>query len=251
MGRGVALAKPKAGLLHSLARSGATIVVRHLGAMDGVALYSEIHPQGAVAACSLGGADTRHLYNIMLQAKHWQGLYPDSDEDALMTLSDTGNSREIMLDVVKKTLAAGKRPVFRDWSFLDFHGYPAMAPTYRYSVYEQLCDDCELSRVGLIRHPLSQFLSMLHSYPMGLSYQRIEGMTLFLEGDARFVAGIPADRLIKFEDFLADPVATVQRLSRMLDIPFDPAFAEKAASNNRITGDTDARIHGQPRPIHG
>lgn len=234
---------PKLGLLHSLARTGCTIVARHLGCMAGVALFSEIHPQGPVAAAQIAAATdptAGDAMGMLLQAKYWHGLYPDQSREALRALNRAGNDLAIMQAVLGQCHAAGLHPVVRDWSFLDFHGLPFMQPGWRHSVHALLKEHYTLNRATLVRHPVAQYLSMLSLRHLRADYEGDTGLERYLLGYTRFLDGVPADSIVKFEDFLADRDVFMRRLSALLDVPFDPAYEQKARQFFNVTGDLAA-----------
>ncbi len=78
--------------------------------MSGMVLLSEIHPLAP------------HIHNPLRQAHEWFHLFTDAELRALQSRAP-GFAETVRL-IHRKAEEAGKYPVIRDWSHLDFTGVP-------------------------------------------------------------------------------------------------------------------------------
>jgi hypothetical protein len=68
-------------------------------------------------------------------------------------------------------------------------------------------------------------------------FYSVEGFDRFVVGILRFADTMPADRTLRFEDFIADKAGAVQKLAGWMEIPFDADVVERAKTFNKVTGD--------------
>lgn len=227
--------KPKIRVLHHLARSGGTLICRCLGSMQGVALFSEVHP------------DTMRLMDPVRQAHEWHGLISDTDIKAWKRRGGVDFTQLFVLanfraQQQKKTL------LLRDWSHIDYHGLPYAKPTMRPHIAEVLSDQFEVVRTATVRHPIDQYLSFT-----GLPIMRGVALPLkaYLEGCERFAAEAVAIGFVRYEDFTRDPDASLKTLCERLELPFDGSYIDRWAANDHVTGDTTGTRGGRQeiRPL--
>lgn len=221
-------------LIHALARSGGTLISRCLGAMNGVYLFSEVHPQSAAAARHVSTAEQ---FGLEHQAREWYGLL-DTQEG----VQDAGRSEypDRVEQIAVRVAEHGGQLVLRDWSHLDFHAVPFLsAATHRSTHAEQLAGRFPLRRISLVRHPVYQWLS-LERLPL------IRGrltLTDFMTGYLAFARLAAETGFIRLEDFVGDPDTSLRRLCDQLHLPFDPGYRERWPDNRWVTGDfTSARM---------
>ena len=220
--------RPRLRILHNMARSGGTLISRCVACMEGVALLSEIHPLGT------------EIFNPLTQAMSWFGVPQPRDVLALREAGPVGFEDAILL-IHARARERGLELVLRDWSHLDFLGMPLVAdPPYRSLLAEVLGSHFELVRMATVRHPFDQWLSSA-TFPSIRDHLSPEA---FMAGCRKFAEMARAIGFVRFEDFCEDPAAAMQRICNGLDLPLDPAFAEKQADWTRITGDSPAYGRG-------
>lgn len=215
--------------VHSIGRCGSTLVSRCLGAMKGVILLSEIHPE-------------QSAYDPLLQAKNWHG-FPSEEEypELVRRLSFYGKLAHLKEEAERR----GLHLVVRDWAYLDFctlsgpprPGRPASErPRYRLATLDALAPlDPEPLRVSIVRHPMQQWLSLLDT--KFVYKDETDPETYFQV--ARLFAELVASRtrFIKYEDFGADPQNAMVLLCEKLELPLDPEWSRNWQENRRVTGD--------------
>ena len=226
--------KPTIRLIHNLARSGSTLICKCLGCMERIDLLSEIHP----AAC--------RLFNPLQQAHEWFGLL---NEDDIAVLNGDGPRPTFVNAIAVAELRARERGeylVVRDWAHLDFTGVPFLErPTGALQTADALREDFSLLQLFTVRHPIDQWLSLSR-----LDIMRQEGgnrtLTLegFLSGYRQFAELAVAGEWVRYEDFTADPIDTMQRICTVLQLPYDPSFIDKWHQYQTITGDVQSTRGG-------
>lgn len=221
--------RPTLPILHNLARSGGTLVSKCIGCMDHVALLSEIHPQG-----------TRH-FNPLAQASEWFGLLTEDDirrfrhdreklsfQDAIALIRDRAAENDLHL-------------ILRDWAHLDFIAVPFLPiPSNRFGLVDYLAEQFDLRRLCLVRHPIDNWLSLrkLRILNGGVSIET------FLRGYRHYAERAVEVGFVKYEDFVAQPATTLERMCETLGLPFDPAFQAHWNSYLKVTGDTGGTSRG-------
>lgn len=212
--------RPTIRILHTLARSGGTVVGKCLGSMDGVVLLSEIHP-AVIADLSL-----------IEQANKWYHLFSPEDIQWLMQ-KGTIEFREAVAMINERCTEQGKTLVIRDWSYIDFIGVPYRSqPCFSLKTADVLKKQFSIAHTSLVRHPIDQWLSL-----KGLV--RMENVTLemFLQGYFRFAEYCADIGFTRYEDFTRDPEKQLRILCDRLDLNFDPGFKNRWANYSNITGD--------------
>jgi hypothetical protein len=215
--------KPPIRILSNLARAGGTLVSRCLGAMDNIALLSEIHPLGT------------HIFNPLAQAQDWHNLMQPEDSSRQYNFIET-----IQL-IEQRCRASGRTLVIRDWAHLDFIGVPFLErPSYHNQLNEALTSIFDVMQYSLVRHPADQWLSTARLKVM-------EGhldLDAFLAGYQKFAEQAAASGFMRYEDFTREPVAQMERLCRHLQLDFDAGFINKWQKNRHVTGDTSGMSRG-------
>ncbi len=231
--------KPVIRLIHHLGRTGGTLFCKCLGAMDDVVLLSEINPRGL------------HFFNPVSQAVKWHGLGRFEDFAELGFGDD-----EAFLDTVehidKLVQARGKSLVVRDWTHLDFIGYPYRQPLYRLNLEDLLSRRFTIKSVFTVRHPLDQWLSHLSADHVHFSTADTTILPHFLDGCRRFGEICAKRGFFRYEDFTRDADQVLKDICAQLDLDFDAGYKERWQSYPHITGDrvgkrNNARIVSLPR----
>ena len=218
--------RPTLRILHVMARSGGTLVGKCLASMDEAMLLSEIHPRG------LGHASP------VRQAADWFDLV--APEEAARLDGQAQFPAAIAL-LRERAEARGRKLVLREWSHLDFYGWPHVRESsWRSSLADMFGNDFALRRAALVRHPVEQ----LFSVGILVSMEGWRDLGRFLKGYRHFAEMAAETGFVRYEDFTRDPDAALRRLCRLLDLGFDPGYAQRWATWDRITGDGDASRGG-------
>lgn len=216
--------KPTIRILHNMARSGGTMVSKCLGAMSLVRLFSEIHPK----------ANHAEYLNVTDQAHRWYGLTTADDVAAHYPFID-GLRRVHALCEKENSIA-----VLRDWASIDFIGLLLVDdPVYRFSLNEAVESEFDILECALVRHPLDQWLSTRRLNV----YQGKLDQAQFFYGYRRYAEAVQGN-FFRYEDFIADPSATMQWLCSQLEVPFDPTFIDRWHLNEHVTGDNKKSSRG-------
>lgn len=215
--------KPKIRIIHSLSRSGGTIICRCLGCMKNIILLSEINPHGAQWS----------EYNPLDQAHNWFKLL--LPEDVQKIKEQGGISFDEAIELInRRCLDKELVLVIRDWSHLDFFAIPFLpSPSYLLSTSLALNNKFDVIAKSIVRHPIDQWLSirMLDVLKGKLA------LADFLKGYLRFAEYGKKIGFIRFEDFTMNPEREMESLCSQLSIPFDPTFIGKWSGYTTITGD--------------
>lgn len=213
--------KPKIRLLHGLARCGGTLISRCLGAMDGIALLSEIHPKGL------------KQFHPMIQAQAWYGLFDKSDLAKFAAAGDLPYADMVAL-IAQRFDRQRRVLILRDWSHLDFHGLPFVEsppgkPTHAHTLSRRFA----VLTAAIVRHPLDQWQSIRR---LAVIQDRID-LPAYLRGYRLFAENAAHMPHIRYEDFTADPDTALRHLCAALEAPFDPGYAGRWARYANVTGD--------------
>ncbi len=204
--------------------------------MQGVCLLSEISPLG-----------TAH-FNPLRQAADWYSLI---ETDEVFDLSD----RQAFVDAIgliqRRATERGLRLVIRDWSHLDWIGFPFVdSPPSNFS-WDAIDDQAiepnaqNAGEVGLrsrwlgsrcatVRHPVDQYLSMKR---LGALKEAWDDAVVW-RGMREFAEAIQGMPWFRYEDFLAAPSETLKAICDAVDVSYDGAWIDRWASYDKITGDT-------------
>ena len=136
-------------MIHSLARSGGTLVSRCLGCIKGNVLLSEVHPRSA-------------HFNPLVQANQWFGLI--SDEELEMFKQTRAINYGLAINLIRERCEErGLKLVIRDWTHIDFMPGPyPLKPVNHLFQYDALKPYFDISHIALSRDPLDAFLSIIN-----------------------------------------------------------------------------------------
>lgn len=233
--------RPVIRILHTLARTGGTVIGKCIGVMPGVAMLSEVHPavtkllQHPLTQRTPDVVKLLQRMEPLRQAHHWFGLLTPEDRAALVTRGALPPFEEAVDLIYRRACERGLTLILRDWSHLDFAAAPFIArATNRLTTSAVLEPRYNVVSTTFVRHPIDQWLS-IQNIPM--LKQRLT-LGQYLEGTLKFA--IEAQRLgfIRYEDFTREPDAQVRLLCERLRIGFDPAYRQRWATYTKITGDT-------------
>lgn len=217
-------------VLHSLGGCGGTPIAQCLGCMPSVVLLSETNPASALLFDG--------QLNPVNQVRAW---YPTL-LDALPSftpaeLADERRFGTFIEALHAAALAAGRTLVLRDYNYADYFGFPFFAPRGSSSLIAALDGAFARTPVVLVRHPLDQYDS-LRSHRSAADALSPE---IFIDGYARFLDDFAAAPVVKYEDFVAEPVATIAALCRLLRVPYDGAFLDRFPAYRAVTGNLARR----------
>jgi len=216
--------KPKLRIFSNLARTGGTLVSRCIASMDGVALLSEIHPNGSQQGVN---------FNILAQAKKWYQLF--QNEPLTNKRYSFCEITEIIAQTVEKK---GLHLVIRDWAHLDFMAVPFFEKPYYHSrLVEVLEKNFNIIQYHLVRHPVPQWFS---TDEIGIIHGKLP-LEQYLEGYYRYAQLCVNNGYVRYEDFTHDPEKYVEIICMHLQLNYDPGFMKKWSEYTNITGDN----HGE------
>jgi len=233
----MAKSKPVVRLVHHMARSGGTLISRCLGSMDGVCLLSEIHPAGAT-----GIQPPQMRINPFAQAASWHGLFGEAD--AKRFRARPPSFQQLMFMIEQRSSARGMTLVVRDWSHLDWIGVPFCRPTFGSPLAETFAGAYDVRRFCTVRHPIDQWLS-LQNVPMVAR----AGLTIeaYLEGMHGFAKLCVELGFVRYEDFTRGPDESLRTICDALGTGFDPGYAQRWSTYDKITGDVKFSRGGAER----
>lgn len=239
-------------VIHSLGKTGATIICKCLGAMGNVALFSEIHPWGPAAIRMLPGQNGV-LMHPAAQAFFWHKLIEGKERPENLFKQDQDAFLETMAFLIERARERGRQPLFRLWNHLDLVGQP-----YRPALGDNVFGRAVAARfpvreVAILRHPLRSWNSMA---ARGGVYRTIT-FSAHITAHHQLLDSLgPEARVFLHEDFVPDPASFLQELSTALALDYNPDWRERWRDNLFVTGDRNARKAGvrdiaftPPRPV--
>lgn len=247
----------KLAVIHNLGRSGGTLVAKVVGCMDDIVLLSEIHPKGPAVIWNYYGqshANLALLFHPIIQAKEWHGIRFNTGKSKIQLMPQDEEFLSYIDEEIYDSVKANQQfLVIRDWCYLDYIGIPFCKPTYVNHLNQILTQKFLLNKVYLIRHPIDQLISCAKA--IRVQYNLGE----YLYGYLSYIKSASVEQLVKYEDFVDAPDATLRKIVKMLDIPYDPAWESKWSQYRKVTGDTptvlttqettEAAIKRRPRSL--
>jgi hypothetical protein len=214
--------KPKIRILRHLARTGGTLITKCLGSMDGVVVLSEVHPGNLVVT------------NPMMQAVEWFGLVDAKQVSKWKRLGGPSMLQFVGMCETRAS-ARGAELVLRDWSHLDYYGKPYVKAMMGTGLKDSLQGAYEVVEACTTRHPLDQYVSLSKIGAIagagGVDWE------LFLDGNLAFAKYAKECGFVRYEDLTRDPDGELRKLCDMLEIGFDPEYAQRWGSYEYVTGD--------------
>lgn len=246
----------KLAVVHSLGRSGGTLVSKVVGCMDNLILLSEIHPKGPEVILSFYGQSRINLAILLhpiVQAKDWHGIRLNRSEAEIKLTPDDDDFLSYIEEIYDSVKANQQFLIIRDWCYLDYMGIPFCKPTYVNHLNQILTQKFLLNHVYLIRHPVDHLISCAKATRVQFSLEK------YLYGYLFYIKSASVDQLVKYEDFVDAPDATLRKMVQLLDIPYDPAWRGKWSQYRKVTGDmptvlttqetTEVAIKRRPRSL--
>jgi hypothetical protein len=213
--------KPEIAVLHSLARSGGTLVSKCVACMPNLVLLSEIHPRHA-------------FFDPLTQAHEWYGLL---DREELAELQQNGQPAYLagIRLIHDRCTALGKKLVIRDWTHVDFTPGPyPVHPSLQLYQANVLREHFTVRQIALVRDPLDSYLSLVQL----LDYRGRLDVLTYLKGVRVFADAAAAVGFVRYEDFCADPSAVLETICSALNLDYDESYSERFVHYSGITGDS-------------
>jgi len=214
--------KPVIRVIHHLACSGGTLISKCISAMPNVYLLSEAHP---FSELHLGAGKPKFL---------------PTDISALSRHADIPNqqelARKIFLESVKLTeqhlTNMGSCLVIRDHTHTDYS--TGEKECTHSAIVKVLQSHYNVSSLLTIRDPIDSYSSLVKNKWLHFS------PPTFDEYCRRFnvmLSHFENDHIVRFEDFVADPIGKIQNICECLSIPYSELF-EDIFGVFRVTGDS-------------
>lgn len=216
--------------IHHFACTGGTLISRCIAAMPNIQVLSEVDPLSRMSPNQL--FQPTDLIQLTQQAP--RPAPPEAVVDIFL-----GGLRSLA-DTARRT---GLRLVLRDHAHSHF--CTGAAPADRPTLREILARDYTVRALVTVRHPLESYLSLLEN-----GWIEFEPATLeeYARRHAAFLDRHDDVALLRYEDFLADPEAGMQRACEVLDLVYDPQFRDTFPAI-RLSGDSGRRGDViEPRP---
>lgn len=183
------------------ARSGGTLMNRCLAALDGVVMMSEVNPLGGGR-----GGRPRELGTIAEQAAAWYGIDVPS-----------GDFKSEGLALERVCRERGLHLVLRDWTYIEFAPRPEnhFLPPNQLIGYEVLKAHLPVTPVALVRDGIDVWLSAGRPTP-----------EYFFSAYLRYIYQLEHHSIpvVKYEDLVKSPEATVRHVCAILGLPFSVQF---------------------------
>lgn len=196
--------------VHHLACTGGTLIAKCLAAMPNVQLLSEVHPFSDMPSKS-------------------QTRFFPTDLTQLALTSTRGVNNKLVADIFRAGLSAlhedsrqrGLRLVLRDHSHSQFCFGPLEPESD--GLREVLIGEFDLRSIVTVRHPIDSFLSLINN-----DWRHFNPFTLdeYARRYLTFLDVFSDCEVFRYEDFTASPEESMQRMCGILELPFNPEFAQ-------------------------
>lgn len=233
--------RPVIRILHTLARTGGTVIGKCIGVMPNVAMLSEVHPavvkliEHPLTQRTPDVVKLLQRMEPLRQAHQWFNLLTPDDRAGLVAKGSLPPFEEAIDLIYARAAERGLTLILRDWTHLDFAAAPFIArATHRRTTAAVLAPKYNIIATTFVRHPIDQWLS-IQGIPMLKSRLTLEQ---YLAGTLKFAIEARQLGFVRYEDFTRDPDPQVRVLCERLRIPFDPTYRERWAGYTKITGDT-------------
>lgn len=228
--------RDRLGSLHHFACTGGTLISRAIAAQANVVLLSEVDPFSR-----LGQSKARFAPSDILTLLE-SGARRVSDET--VEAAFLGGLQALRNDLRRR----GRHLVLRDHSHSHFcagEDLPA-----RPLMGDMLRRRFDLRALVTVRHPLDSFLSLSQRGWVHFAPGTLEE---YARRYLAFLDAYSATRLVRYEDFIADPDAVLRQMTDVLGLPFQPEWravfpAITLTGNSGRAGDVIAPRDRRPVP---
>lgn len=228
-------ALPRLRSLHHFACTGGSLMSKALFALPNVVLLSEIDPLSRLSLTQ-------------------QGKVPFAPTDLISALrySIRPVPDRTLVSVFLEGLAAAEADLAREGRSLILRDHAhsqfclrTVAFEHRPTLREMVADRFDLLSLVTMRHPLDSFLSLVErawvKFDPGTLEEYCRRYIAFLDRHE----GVP---VVLYEEFVADPAPTLERMCSHLDLPFSP-LAIDLIGVIRVSGDSGRKAERiGPRP---
>ena len=214
--------KPTIRVIHHLACSGGTLVSKCIAALPNVFLLSELHPTSKL---HMGGDKPKFLpADVITQSRY--ASVPDVDSLAWKIFTDSIKTTE------QHVSRLGGHLVIREHTHSDFCVGDSFEK--KSSVVEHLSSEFNVLRVATLRDPIDSYLSLLSN-----NWEHFEpkGFGEYCKRVNTFISEYTPEQIFKYEDFVENPKASVQKIAKALDLPFSINFLD-TFDIFKVTGDS-------------
>lgn len=217
--------KPPLPIVNALGNLTVTQFFQCLGAMENIYTLMDMHPLGMKVMSPLNSL--MNFYSLFTESE-WEVLPVKNG----ITLS------QVLFRALDKIEDRDGSLVTSVWSHLDFIAQPFLAaPTYEMFTSEQLNSDFELIELFLVCHPVPQW----QSYCDLTNVDEHITVDEFLRGYRHFAENASEGKMIRCEDFVANPDHVLEQVCEYFRIDFDPSYKDNWPFNTKITGDPYSR----------
>lgn len=231
--------------------------------MTDVCLLSEINPGGT------------NQFNPLRQAADWFGLV-DDDEIRDFKYGDIETFSAAMGLIRQRASERGLALVIRDWSHLDWIGFPFARPTMtsawdavrmpiesdgsstgslgdfklkdpsRTAAAKTRTDAFLNVRCATVRHPVDQYL---RTKRLG-ALEKVWDDRAVWRGMHEFAKFVQSITWIRYEDFLHCPASSLRKICGALEVRYDEGWQHRWQDYHTITGDAprERRLAISPKP---
>lgn len=215
-------------VIRNLGGCGSTLVGRLLAALPNVVLLSECNPRSAYL---FGGC-----MNPINQLRGWfPELLPVVDGIDEYELGDPFNFGYLINKLDEHLRRESKQLVIRDYSYVDFVGYPFLYPVPRVSSLSLALDiNYNVKDVILVRHPTDQLASLRDHYCM-----RNLNAGDFVYSYIQFLCSHRNVPIFRYEDIVNNTSEQMKVLCDFLGIRWDDQAIANFVSVDKITGNLD------------
>lgn len=213
-------------VVRTLGGCGGTLLSRFFAARSGTVVLSESNPRSAAL---YGG-----LLNPIRQIQDW---HPDlRDSIAGFDYHEIGYPPRFGEMLERLYVAAKDRGltiIVRDYNYVDFIGIPYVWPVpCDFSLDISISGHFRIIDLVFVRSPAAQ-LASLRSHS---AIRQVLTAEHFLNSYRAFLAARPNTPIFRYEDFVADPTATFQKMCAALGIGWDPAALDRYSAVETVTG---------------
>lgn len=222
--------------LHHFACTGGTLIAKCLATQPNVVLLSEIDPLSPLAQPKKHVPQPFAPSDIIYAMRN--GLRP-SDEKTVLAVFGAA-----ITELHRQLEAQGRYLILRDHAHSQF--CTSAAHDQRPSLREMLLERLPVRSAVTVRHPIDSFMSLrrngwVHFSPATLE-EYCQRYLAFLDRHE----GLP---VLRYEDFVEEPDAVLERLCTALELPFRAGSAELigAVSLSGDSGRSGTTIAPRPR----
>jgi hypothetical protein len=208
--------------LHHLACTGGTLFAKCLSALPNVRLLSEVDP----------------LSDLMFDAE--RPAFAPTDLVTLLKQTPGGRDEELIVSLFRSQIEVlhanaarfGRHLVIRDHSHSHFCVGASLRERPR--LVDLLPAGVPVRSLITVRHPVDSFASLQQNGWVSFAPADFETYCTRYHAFLDAHRGIP---IIRYEDFVADPIRTMRRIAAVLELPANDDFADMFGVF-KVTGDS-------------